>query len=110
MVENDFKTNDRRFYDQVAQKPTVPETRVPPGGIEPDQLDLSDEMFKALRQLSEIARCCLLWRVVDGTSYAEIAQSFDIPAGTAMSHVHRSKKLIRERLGASHKSSEGGLR
>jgi RNA polymerase sigma-70 factor (ECF subfamily) len=59
---------------------------------------LDDDMFRALNQLSPDARCCLLLRVVQGSSYAEIAHFLNIPEGTAMSHVHRSKQLIRRQL------------
>lgn len=62
------------------------------------QTDFDDEMFQALNELTEQARCCLLLHVVDRVPYAEIATYLDIPPGTAMSHVHRSKKLVRERI------------
>lgn len=62
------------------------------------QADFDDEMFQALNELNEQARCCLLLHVVDKVPYSEIADCLEIPRGTAMSHVHRSKKLIRERI------------
>ena len=37
-------------------------------------------------------------RTLDGLSYAEIAALLDVPEGTAMSHVHRTRRLLRERL------------
>jgi DNA-directed RNA polymerase specialized sigma24 family protein len=40
----------------------------------------------------------LLLRTVEKLSYAEIAALMDMPEGTAMSHVHRSKMALRERL------------
>lgn len=63
-----------------------------------DQIDFDDEMFQALNELNEQARCCLLLHVVDRVPYADIAEFLDIPKGTAMSYVHRSKKLLRERI------------
>lgn len=59
-----------------------------------DQLGIDDEMAKALRGLSEDARSCFLLRTVGGLSYDEIAQTLDLAHGTAMSHVHRSRKRI----------------
>ena len=53
-------------------------------------------MVRALQTLSDEARCCLLLKVVQQLSYAEIAVLLQIPAGTAMSHVHRAKKALRE--------------
>ncbi|MCL4210660.1 MAG: RNA polymerase sigma factor [Phycisphaerales bacterium] len=40
----------------------------------------------------------LLLRVVEGLEYREIASSLGIPEGTAMSHVHRTRSTLRERL------------
>ncbi|MEZ6120315.1 MAG: RNA polymerase sigma factor [Pirellulaceae bacterium] len=55
-----------------------------------------DDMLRGLNQLSVEARSCLLLRVVDGLAYADIAELMSIPEGTAMSHVHRSKKWLRK--------------
>ena len=60
--------------------------------------ELDDDMIRVLNQLSPDARCCLLLRVVDGMSYAEIARILCIPEGTAMSHVYRSKQFMRRQL------------
>lgn len=35
---------------------------------------------------------------VEGYSYAEAAELFDIPTGTVMSRIHRARKLLAERL------------
>jgi RNA polymerase sigma-70 factor (ECF subfamily) len=48
--------------------------------------------------LDEIPRTCLVLRVVHGLAYSEISSALDIPEGTAMSHVHRSRLALRERL------------
>jgi RNA polymerase sigma-70 factor, ECF subfamily len=52
----------------------------------------------ALQRLSPDARCCLLLRTIQKLSYIEIAEIMQIPAGTAMSHVHRSKSELRNKL------------
>jgi RNA polymerase sigma-70 factor, ECF subfamily len=57
-----------------------------------------DRVLHALQSLSETARCCLLLRTVQGLEYSEIAALLDIPEGTAMSHVHRSRNALREKL------------
>ena len=62
------------------------------------QTDFDDEILSALREISDVARTCLLLRVVEQLSYDDIARTLQIPAGTAMSHVHRAKQSIRERL------------
>lgn len=48
--------------------------------------------------INETARACLLLRTVEGLSYADIAGLLEIPEGTAMSHVHRTRLVLRERL------------
>jgi DNA-directed RNA polymerase specialized sigma24 family protein len=40
----------------------------------------------------------LLLRTIQKLSYTEIAEIMQIPEGTAMSHVHRSKNELRNRL------------
>ena len=48
---------------------------------------------------SLLRRCqlCALG-VVQELSYAEISEALDIPEGTAMSHVHRTRNLLKQRL------------
>lgn len=68
------------------------------GAILADQASFDDELASALMTLSDEARSCLLLRIVEKLSYAEIAALLKIPEGTAMSHVHRSKAALRKRL------------
>jgi RNA polymerase sigma-70 factor (ECF subfamily) len=68
------------------------------GAILANQAAFDDELMNALNQLSDDARSCLLLRIVEKLSYAEIAVLMKMPEGTAMSHVHRSKLALRERL------------
>ncbi len=68
-------------------------------GMPPEhQTDFDDHVIQALRQVGETARACLLLRIVQRLSYSEIAEILQIPEGTAMSHVHRTKSFLRERL------------
>lgn len=68
------------------------------GELVDSQLDFDDETMHALGVISAESRCCLLLRVVQNLSYAEISELMQIPEGTAMSHVHRSKRQIRRLL------------
>jgi RNA polymerase sigma-70 factor (ECF subfamily) len=65
------------------------------GQLSSDQRAFDDDTVRALKILTEEARCCLLLKVVQQLSYDEIAELLGIPAGTAMSHVHRAKKTMR---------------
>lgn len=62
---------------------------------------LSPQMEEALGALEPVARECLLFRVVGGLSYDSISQILGIPEGTAMSHVHRSRQRLRQRLAST---------
>lgn len=68
------------------------------GELKPEQTAFDDRVKLALLSLSEKARCCLLLRTVNELSYKEISELMDIPEGTAMNLVHRSKNQLRELL------------
>mgnify|MGYP000931712418 CR=1 FL=1 len=55
----------------------------------------------ALEALDEVPRTCLLMRTLHQMSFAEISAALSIPEGTAMSHVHRARAAMRERLSRS---------
>lgn len=57
-----------------------------------------DDVLAALDTLNETARACLLLRTVEGMDYRQIARVLDLPENTAMSHVHRARQALRERL------------
>jgi RNA polymerase sigma-70 factor (ECF subfamily) len=80
------------------------------GQISQDQPHFDDEVVHALRSVSTVGRACMLLRTIHQMSYREIAQLLDIPEGTAMSHVHRTRQLMRDRLrgyrGNPHSESE----
>jgi len=64
-----------------------------------------DRVRAALETLPETARQCLLMRTLFDAPYSEIAARLDIPEGTAMSHVHRARRTLREIM-APHKSAK----
>ncbi len=77
------------------------------GQLTPYQKDFDDEVLAALADVAEIARACLLLRTVQQLSYDEIAATLQIPAGTAMSHVHRAREQLRARLNQPYSSTKG---
>ncbi len=77
------------------------------GQVLPDQQQFDDRVIGALGGLSETARSCLLLRTVKALSYEAIAQLLDIPPGTAMSHVYRARKAMRQALGDDSASPTG---
>jgi RNA polymerase sigma-70 factor (ECF subfamily) len=93
---------DPTTMDGVARSPSAQSLPVDPqsGELRADQDAFADELQRALQRLGDDARCCLLLRTVHDLSYAEIAELLRIPAGTAMSHVHRSRQFLRQALAA----------
>jgi RNA polymerase sigma-70 factor (ECF subfamily) len=72
--------------------------------------ELDGRVVAALEGLGDIARACLVLRTVGDLQYSEIASLLDIPEGTAMSHVHRSRHQLRQRLAgvwAEHTGDQG---
>jgi RNA polymerase sigma-70 factor (ECF subfamily) len=95
----------------VTNPATIDQTEAPaaratngPSSVDSDgrlsklQMDFDDEVCSALREVGDVARACLLLRVVHQLSYEEIAETLGIPPGTAMSHVHRAKQSLRHQL------------
>jgi RNA polymerase sigma-70 factor (ECF subfamily) len=68
------------------------------GELPAGQESFDDELTAGLTSLSETARACLLLRTIEDLDYEEIGRVLGIPEGTAMSHVHRSRMRLRERL------------
>lgn len=60
---------------------------------------LSDPIKRAVEALSAPERMVFLLRTVEDFSYKEISDLLDMPPGTAMSHLHRGRSKLRERLG-----------
>lgn len=68
------------------------------GVLAREQSSFDDHVLKALKQLDEVARACLLLRTVHDLPYKDIALVLDVPEGTAMSHVHRARQAMRRHL------------
>lgn len=70
--------------------------------LNPDHLlehrQMDEQILRALNEVDETARACLLLRTLEGLAYSRIASLLEIPEGTAMSHVHRTRRFLRERL------------
>jgi len=68
------------------------------GALRVDQESFDDDVLAALRSLDSVARSCLLLRVCLNVPYKELSLALEIPPGTAMSHVDRARKAVREHL------------
>ncbi|MEM9252236.1 MAG: RNA polymerase sigma factor [Planctomycetota bacterium] len=95
------------FTDQVPARPTPPRPQLAQPRELPnaDEAGFDDSVLAALSALEPVARACLLLRTVRDHTYDEIARLLDIPASTAMSHVHRSRQRMRRHLADHHDTS-----
>lgn len=86
--------------DRLVQWPTLGQPRdlTAGGGLSEWQAHFDDEVMTGLRELADVPRACLLLKIVEGLEYSEISRLMEIPEGTAMSHVHRSRIFLRKRL------------
>lgn len=67
---------------------------------EPERVfqSLDQRLVHALDALGADERQCLLLRLLERFSYREISEMQQLPLGTVMSHVHRARLKLRERL------------
>lgn len=75
------------------------------GVVNREEGAFDDRVLKALNQLDDVARACLLLKTVHDMPYKQIAQVLDVPEGTAMSHVHRARQVMRQRLSQEGRSA-----
>lgn len=78
------------------------------GELDADQSAFDDRVVTALSTLDPTARACLLLRTIIDLPYRDISLALDIPEGTAMSHVHRSRRALRELLSTTHAGVSDG--
>jgi RNA polymerase sigma-70 factor (ECF subfamily) len=98
--------NWRRKLRPVASDPhELPEPLAGPAptargrhDVDPEQLP--DEVARALQDLPENPRACLLLHVVGGLTFAEIATMLELPENTAMSHARRARLALRDAMSA----------
>ena len=61
--------------------------------------ELGQELMAALDTLGERHKEVLLLRELEGLSYAEIAESMDLPIGTVMSRIYHARQKVQHILG-----------
>jgi RNA polymerase sigma-70 factor, ECF subfamily len=103
---NELRRKGRSPRSGEDQLGTVSGSRIDPAP--PHEDELRSKLATALETLDDTARACLLMRTVMGMSYQEISDALDVPEGTAMSHVHRSRQALRTKLMPHWETAEGG--
>jgi len=94
---NQRRKRERRRRALDAEGPVPISTASQPLG--PHSL-FDRNVARALAELSEAQRTCLLLKTIVELEYAEIGALLDIPPGTAMSHVSRGRAKMRRLLEA----------
>lgn len=84
--------------DQGSSSAFMDIPRMATGQLPPDQQFFDDRIVEALGMVAQTPRICLLLRTIEGLEYSAISAMLGIPEGTAMSHVHRTRRFLRERL------------
>ena len=95
--DNNSAGSDGSDLDAVA--------RLAAGQLPPDHGEFDDQLVRAMEALSPAARACLLLRTLGDMDYKGISRLLGIPEATAMSHVHRARNQLRERLATKGNTS-----
>lgn len=66
--------------------------------VGPDTTSVARELDEALWSLRPEDREIITWKHLDGLSYADLAESLEIPIGTVMSRLYHARRRLREHL------------
>ncbi|MBT4160817.1 MAG: RNA polymerase sigma factor [Gammaproteobacteria bacterium] len=90
---HDSYSEEGEEVSHVADIPSNPvETRI-------DDVRRYDAIGEALEKLTEDHRVILSMIVVEGLSYAQVAEALELPVGTVMSRVARARTSLRKQIG-----------
>ena len=100
---DELRKRQIRNHDSYAEEGEET-SRIVDSAVNPVESDFEDErrhdlISDALERLSEDHRTILSMVVVEGLSYAQVAESLDLPVGTVMSRVARARISLRKQLG-----------
>jgi RNA polymerase sigma-70 factor (ECF subfamily) len=92
--------NHRTRSKELAALPPGFETNAPAPDSElsASRLDMRRDLAAAIVELPERYRVVVTLYYLEDVSYPEIAEVLDLPLGTVKTHLHRAKKLLRDRL------------
>ncbi len=89
----DDASEERResMIERVATTDADPESRA-------ESADFVTRVRTALHDLPEPYRTSMILREIQELSYREIGESLELPTNTIKTHVHRGRRMLRERL------------
>jgi RNA polymerase sigma-70 factor (ECF subfamily) len=95
---------------ELLQTEPLEEVLADPGPSLTDLFDTRERLaflHAQLNRLPEKYRLVLTLRYLQHLSYAEVAAALDMPMGTVKTHIHRARRLLRERLRQWEEHSTG---
>lgn len=92
------RTRVRRFCE--LPEDYVAAAVAPEGALSAPRSDLRRDLSAAIETLPERYRAVVVLYYLEEVSYPEIADILGVPLGTVKTHLHRAKKLLRERMTA----------
>lgn len=90
------RTRVRRFCE--LPEDYVAAAVAPEGAMSAPRADLRRDLSAAIETLPERYRAVVVLYYLEEVSYPEIADILAVPLGTVKTHLHRAKKLLRERM------------
>ena len=76
----------------------VPETREPGPATRVEQVEMLDELQRAIAGLDDDQRAVLVLRDIEQMDYARIGETLDLPVGTVKSRLFRARLALRQLL------------
>ena len=92
------RTRVRRFCE--LPEDYVAAAVAPESALSAPRADLRRDLSAAIETLPERYRAVVVLYYLEEVSYPEIADILGVPLGTVKTHLHRAKKLLRERMSA----------
>ncbi len=92
------RTRVRRFCE--LPEDYVAAAIAPENAMSAPRSDLRRDLSAAIETLPERYRAVVVLYYLEEVSYPEIADILSVPLGTVKTHLHRAKKLLRERMSA----------
>ena len=87
----------KRKHASLSDTYDTPDPSAGPAALA-DQSEQAQQLWRAIRQLSEPQREIIIMSHFNEMSYRQIAEVLDIPIGTVMSRLHNARKALREKL------------
>lgn len=90
-IDSPYETMDGEITFQIPSKGPLPDREL-------EHVEIAAMISHAITELRPELRSAIVLHYLEGKTYAEISEIFDIPIGTAKSLLFRARQLLREKL------------